>query len=319
MAQHREFKGRSLEECLNEASETLGLPDEKIHYRLLDEGRKGVFGLGARDVRILVELPAAQPEVRPRPDEQAPNRRPGRRRAGGHQREQRGGERRDGEATAEGKSGGRGVRRRGPRGRGKAGTGANRPGQSAQKRSGEKRRAARTAPARGDKTANRSKPGSKASEAASAEHRDDIVRTVGHMFRLMGMELEGEASANKNGLVLELDGADTDMLLENDAELLFAVQFLLNRMSRRAWPGTGRIQLTCTGFRSRRDEDLVSEVREVAGQVARTGEPKRFQPMNPYERRLVHLTIREFPGLASRSEGQGFMKAITVSRTENAE
>ena len=41
-------------------------------------------------------------------------------------------------------------------------------------------------------------------------------------------------------------------------------------------------------------EELIAEVREVAGQVARTGEAKKMHPMNPYERRLVHLTVREF-------------------------
>ena len=57
----------------------------------------------------------------------------------------------------------------------------------------------------------------------------------------------------------------------------------------------------------------------MASQVARTGEAKKLHPMNPYERRLVHLTIREYRGLATESEGSGFMKVITVSRDESDE
>jgi spoIIIJ-associated protein len=87
-------------------------------------------------------------------------------------------------------------------------------------------------------------------------------------------------------------------------------------MSRRAWPGSGRIQVVCEGHRGKRDGELVEEIREIADQVRRTGQVKRLQPMNPYERRLVHLTIREFPGLETVSEGNGFMKSIKVYRSE---
>ena len=86
-------------------------------------------------------------------------------------------------------------------------------------------------------------------------------------------------------------------------------------MSRRAWPGVGRVMVG-DGRKNRRDEELIDEIREVAGQVARTGRSKKLHPMNPYERRLVHLTVREIGGLASRSEGDGFLKTVTVSRVD---
>ena len=84
-------------------------------------------------------------------------------------------------------------------------------------------------------------------------------------------------------------------------------------MSRRAWPGIGRIQLPGNGRRNQQDEELIEEIREVAGLVARTGQEKKFHPMNPYERRLVHLTVREYDGLRSRSVGDGFLKTVVVS------
>ena len=90
------------------------------------------------------------------------------------------------------------------------------------------------------------------------------------------------------------------------------MQFLLNRMARRAWPGAGRIHLTCDGTRRRRDEDVVDLVHEVAQQVSRTGQSKRLHPMNSYERRLVHLTVRKLDGVASRSEGDGYLKKVKI-------
>jgi spoIIIJ-associated protein len=91
-------------------------------------------------------------------------------------------------------------------------------------------------------------------------------------------------------------------------------------MARRAWPEAGRIHLACDGHRKERDDDLVELTREVAQQVKRTGKTKRLHPMNAYERRLVHLTVREFDQLGSRSEGSGHLKRVKVYRqAEQAE
>jgi spoIIIJ-associated protein len=116
-----------------------------------------------------------------------------------------------------------------------------------------------------------------------------------------------------------LNGEDRKLLLGRDSELLSAFQFLLNRMSRRAWPGAGRIQLSCAGHdgASRRDEEIVELVREVAGQVARTGRTNMLHPLNSYERRLAHLTVREFTGLTSSSDGDGSLKRIRISMVKN--
>ena len=85
-------------------------------------------------------------------------------------------------------------------------------------------------------------------------------------------------------------------------------------MARRAWPDAGRIQLSGRGQRRRRDEALVELTREVAEQVTRTGRTKRLHQMNAYERRLVHITVREYEGLGSRSEGNGHLKRVRVFR-----
>jgi spoIIIJ-associated protein len=70
----------------------------------------------------------------------------------------------------------------------------------------------------------------------------------------------------------------------------------------------------CRGFRSERDDELVELVREAAAQVTRSGVPQRLHAMNPYERRVVHMTIRELPGLTTVSEGDGFLKRVRVEK-----
>ena len=110
------------------------------------------------------------------------------------------------------------------------------------------------------------------------------------------------------------------MLTAKNGELLSAMQFVLNRMSRRTWPDAGRIDLGGreSGGSRQRDDDLVELAREAAEQVSRTGKTRKLQPMNAYERRLVHLTVREFPGLSSNSDGDGSLKRVRISKVQNA-
>lgn len=220
----REFEGKDVKEALEKASEALGVRSTDLHYELLEEGRRGVFGLGARRVRIRVE-----PVMEDAAD-------------------------------------------------------------------------------RGSSDASPRPPASR-----SVNGPDETIR---RMIRLMGLELNVRTSPIEGGLRVELAGPDRRVLMSQDGEVLSALQFLLNRMARRAWPGAGRILVDCEGYRDRHEAEVVELTREAARQVARTGSPTRLEPMNPNDRRLVHVTVREFPGLTTQSEGDGFLKIVTVARLE---
>ena len=148
-----------------------------------------------------------------------------------------------------------------------------------------------------------------------AEALEHFRTNVQELLDLTTLELTAAVEPTPSGVRVDLDGADLGLVEGKDNEFQFGLQFLLNRMSRRTFPDVGRIQVGREGNRrSQRDEELVAEVREVADQVRRTGIEKKLHPMNPYERRLVHLTVREYEGLETHSEGDGFLKAITVTR-----
>src|SRR4029078_11141612 len=110
---------------------------------------------------------------------------------------------------------------------------------------------------------------------------------------------------------LLLQGKDRRLLLQRDAELLDALQVVLQRMARRRWPEGGSIQVDCEGGPRRRDDDaLVERVRAMAEQVLRTGEPGRLGELNPYERRLVHMTVGGSPGARATSGGGGVLETM---------
>lgn len=258
----REFEGKDLDEAIGAAAEFLGVDPDTVHFEILDTGRKGILGLGAKQVRIRVEVPDRPARPAPRADEAGRGRR---RRA------------RSGERPAERKP---------------------------------KRRPARPA-------AKETEPEAQV-DAAPPAWLGDLESTVGRMFELMGFDVRVRASSAGSDVRIDVEGPDRGELLKNDGEVLTETAFLLNRMSRRTWPGAGRIRIECDGFRDPRETEIVELAREVARQVDRTRRPKRLHPMNPYERRIVHVTVQEFPGLVSRSEGNGFLKRIRLSPREDA-
>ncbi len=147
---------------------------------------------------------------------------------------------------------------------------------------------------------------------APAEAVGQVRESVQKMVGLLGLELTIEAKGMPGGTQVEMDGPDQELLTEGDAEAIGAWQFLLNRMSRRAWPEAGRIHVYCDGHEQTRDEDLLALARETAEQVLQDGRVQKLRPMNSYERRLVHLTVRKIRGVDSRSEGNGAMKRVRV-------
>jgi spoIIIJ-associated protein len=277
MGEDRVFEGRDLEEALGTAAETLGIPQEEVHYEMLDAGRRGLLGLGVKNVRIRVK-PPIEAELQPdEPPRKAKRSRPGRR----------------------------------PRGGKKAAT-AKRPREP--KRSQGPKNPQGTRNSQGPRNSQApKKPVEPVDEAVVQE----VEKTVLQFVEQMGLELEVSAKPRDDGVQLRLEGPDEKMLVTRNAELLSAIQFLLNRMSRRAWPGVGRISLTCNGHAKPRDDELVATVRKVAKQVARSGKTRKLQPMNAYERRLVHLTVQEFSGLTSSSDGNGAMKRVRISKVQN--
>ena len=277
MFEEREFEGRDLEQALHEAAAVLGIPEPELDYQIVEPGRRGLFGMGAKSVRIRVMPPlgampdplAAIAPVRPpepgpereRPQRERPPRPPAR----------------------------RGRRRGTPR--------REVVEDDVDPRSPVARRPGADRPA--------------ADPAAAEEVRGVLER----MIALMGLEIEVRQVATASGTAIELTGADRAPLVDKEGELLHALQFVLNRMSRRSWPTAGPILLTCEGERSaRRDDELVQQTRELADEVRRTGRAKRLAPMNAYERRLVHITVREFERLGSRSEGHGHLKRVKIFR-----
>ena len=91
-----------------------------------------------------------------------------------------------------------------------------------------------------------------------------------------------------------------------DGSLLLALQHILNKIS------SNKVQVDCEFFRKRKESKLRDFAQQVGRYVAGSGKQEILEPMNPYERRIIHMTINQIQGITSESIGEGFLKRVKV-------
>jgi spoIIIJ-associated protein len=127
-----------------------------------------------------------------------------------------------------------------------------------------------------------------------------------------GLYLTAEVQEEEQRTIVRLFGADTGLLLENGAEVLIALDHVVQRaFGRDVHPK--RLMLDCEGFREARDVALQARARELAEAVRGDGKARETEPLNGYERRVVHMVVAEQRGLRTFSVGEGQDRRVTIA------
>jgi spoIIIJ-associated protein len=113
-------------------------------------------------------------------------------------------------------------------------------------------------------------------------------------------------------VVVILHGPDHELLLQHNAELLLAIEFIAHRWLRLDPHFYDHVQLDCADYRAVRRAELELSARVAAERVVSTKMPFRFQPMSPRERRVVHLALKNYPGVRTESEGAGDRRVVVI-------
>lgn len=129
---------------------------------------------------------------------------------------------------------------------------------------------------------------------------------------LARLDLEAEIVESDEQLDIELQGPDQEHLLEDRGNLLLAIQHLLPRLIRGYSGHTIPCHVDSGNFHAAREAELRELAEEAAQEVRRQQRPRTLPPMNPAERRIIHLTLAEDPQLVTESDGRGFFKRVTI-------
>ena len=127
---------------------------------------------------------------------------------------------------------------------------------------------------------------------------------------------ESAAPSSETEIVVAFSGADQDFLLERNAELLLALEHIAHRWLRLDPRLHDRVRFDCAGYRDARLEELKLSARVAAQRVRETGQPFRFNPMPPRERRILHLELTGAPGVRTLSEGSGDRRFLVIYPAE---
>lgn len=141
--------------------------------------------------------------------------------------------------------------------------------------------------------------------------KDRLRRLVAAVADAAGEPLEVSFDEGDETLTVRLSGPVEGLLLERGGEALRALEHVLQRAVSRDEPR--RIQLTSERFRSQRDAFLQGLARELAEAVRGDGVARATEPLNSYDRRIVHLAVQEQPGVRSFSVGESGSRRVTVA------
>ena len=112
--------------------------------------------------------------------------------------------------------------------------------------------------------------------------------------------------------VVDFSGPDADLLLEKNATLLHAFEYVVLKAIRLDEDHFRRIAFDCQDWRRSRMEELRLMAQVAAERVIDTGDPFTLNPMNPRERRIVHLALRDRPKVRTQSEGMGPERKVVI-------
>jgi spoIIIJ-associated protein len=138
----------------------------------------------------------------------------------------------------------------------------------------------------------------------------DFVHSV---VSAMGVALAVTIEESPEGTRINLEGEDGGVLIRRGGEGLQALQHVVATAFRRQLGDDTRVVVDCNGFRRDKDAEIKQMARFMAEKARSSGTPQEMGPLNPYERRIVHIAIAEDPTVNSESIGDAFMKTVIIS------
>ncbi len=160
------------------------------------------------------------------------------------------------------------------------------------------------------KAAPAAQPVTLASNSAAAQAAVNYLRDV---LRAMGAEqIEITAEEKDDGAELTIAGADAGIVIGHHGETLGALQYLTGLVANHAHEHYYRITLNTGNYREKREQTLQNLARRMAAKAVSSGRRQVLEPMNPYERRIIHTAVQQVEGATSWSEGVDMNRHVVI-------
>ncbi|MBE6864397.1 MAG: KH domain-containing protein [Ruminococcus flavefaciens] len=278
------FTAKTVEEAKELAAKKFGKDIKEIRFEIVDEGKKGLFGLGAKDAKVKATIASAEKKPAA-PEKKA-------------------------EET---------VKKAAP-----------------EKTVSEQPKVTLTAAAEVKKTEEKTVETVAETAPAAEVHDDDEEYSLDNftliedeslvhpkvklardyitsILRAIGVDAEYKIYQNESGAIINIESDNNGTIIGRRGETLDAIQYLCSIIANKGDKDYYRITIDCLGYRNKRKETLEQLAAKVAKSVLRTGRSQPLEPMNPYERRVIHSAISNIEGVSSRSVGEEPYRKIIIS------
>ena len=134
-----------------------------------------------------------------------------------------------------------------------------------------------------------------------------------NVTELMGLDVVLDVQDEEEALRIEMQGDNQGILIGHRGETLDALQYLTSLLVNKGGKDYRRVTLDTEGYRAKREQTLINLANRMAAKVQRSGRRMVLEPMNPYERRILHATLQDNPHVTTHSEGEEPNRRVVIA------
>ena len=152
------------------------------------------------------------------------------------------------------------------------------------------------------------------------ERPADLVEAPNHVaqtfltdvIKEMGIDVSVKTFTNDKMVYIDVDGPDSGTVIGKRGSTLDALQYLTSLVVNKGESGYTRVVINAEGYREKREKTLEKLANRLADKAVRTGKSVRLEPMNPYERKVIHTVLQARPEVRTRSEGEEPYRKVVI-------
>lgn len=140
----------------------------------------------------------------------------------------------------------------------------------------------------------------------------EALRFLKEVIKEMGLDLDITAKKGENYLYLDIQGKDSGTIIGKRGQTLDAIQYLTSLVANKESDEYTRVVVDAENYRAKREKTLEALANRLANKVVKTKRSVKLEPMNPYERKVIHAALHDHPKVVTRSEGQDPYRRVVI-------
>lgn len=297
---------KTLDDAITEALVQLGVTSDQLDYQVIEKGSAGFLGIGMKQAVIKAkrkeEIKEEEPEIEfPKVDVslvKEPLKKEAKKDTVKHEKE---GVKREPEKKEQAKK--EPVKKESP------------------KKDSKKKSAQKDRKESAKDHAEAGAPVKKEAELAKVESQTIAAceKFISDVLKAMDMDdVRVSSSIDEEGaLSIDMEGSNMGIMIGKRGQTLDSLQYLTNRVANKMQDGYVRVKLDTEDYRRRRKETLENLAKNIASKVKRSRRTVSLEPMNPYERRIIHSALQADPAVSTHSEGEEPYRRVVVTLVRN--